>query len=384
MKDNFAYLCNFIQPGFASFIVGGQFGSEAKGLAAAIVATHSKAIRYGQRLICTTNAGAQAGHTTVLDDGRKFVCYHLPTIGVLSPASTIYLNAGSIIDPELLWDEILQVSQVTGEDFHHLMKRVVIHPNAAVIQMRHKIIEATATQHLGSTQKGIGAALSDKIMRKPGSTISEVGLGNFGGTIGSIDLNRKMMDKWAVTVEVPQGTGLSMNAGHFYPKCTSRDCWVGQGMTDAGINPYFISEVLMVQRTFPIRVGHIFDATGQRVGDSGPFYPDSAELDWEKDFPDLEPERTTVTKRVRRIATFSALQYRDGLLLNRPTIVLNTFMNYFSAIALPAANARWPLTKEGYLNRLKQVETDAALSPLPTHLWSYGPKVSDTFFDWRD
>ena len=69
---------SFMRHGKASVIVGGQFGSEAKGLAAAMVAKHDLLISKSNRsFISTTNAGAQAGHTTVLEDGRKFVCYHL-------------------------------------------------------------------------------------------------------------------------------------------------------------------------------------------------------------------------------------------------------------------------------------------------------------------
>lgn len=326
---------NFIMPKRASVLVGGQFGSEAKGLAAGVIAANAPERRLTEGvIICTTNAGAQAGHTTIMPDGTKFVCYHLPTIGVLLNSSTIYLNAGSIIDCDLLRHEIMTVAHALGRDPESIAQRLVIHPNAAVITESAKASEILGTRHLGSTQKGVGAAQADKIMRKPMATMG----GAFGVVwpapgltpipIHALDLNREMRRGTAVTVEVPQGTGLSLSNAPFYPKCTSRDCWVGSGLTDAGINPIWLQRTVMVCRTFPIRVGHITDPqTGEIWGDSGPFYGDSRELSW-SDFPGVEPERTTVTKRIRRIASWSDEQYIAALRLNQPSDVIITFINY--------------------------------------------------------
>lgn len=366
---------SFMRHGKASVIVGGQFGSEAKGLAAAMVAKHDLLISKSNRsFISTTNAGAQAGHTTVLEDGRKFVCYHLPTIGVMSPNALIYLNAGSIIDPGLLTKEIISVCEVTGENPGDLIRRIRVHPNAAIIHQDHKEAEAGdgrgsgATTHLGSTMKGVGAALASKIMRKP-NTIARDMLNIYGELkIEAIDLNNHLACHGSVTVEIPQGTGLSLNASRFYPHCTSRDCWVGQGMADAGIHPSFLGEVMMVQRTFPIRVGHVYHPqTGERIGDSGPFYPDGPEISWD-DLPGVEPERTTVTQRVRRIASWSKMQYLEAMRLNRPTIVLTTFINY--------------LHDERYLSILKgrMDLTHDMLRLYPETLWSWGPRVDQ----WTD
>lgn len=361
---------SFVQPGKASIIVGGQFGSEAKGLAAAVVAQEASHLKRGLGPhIATTNAGAQAGHTTILADGTKFVCYHLPTVGVLIRHSTIYLNAGSIIDPDLLMREIESIANVTGEPIGELMSRIVIHPNAAVIQPADKMMENSAggTGHLGSTQKGVGSALAGKIMRRPNGIAREalaaMDMLKRGVTIGELNMNEKLNANFSVTVEIPQGTDLSLNASSFYPKCTSRDCWVGQGMADAGINPYYLGHVMMVQRTFPIRVGHIYDGFGQIVGNSGPFYSDSEELRWETDFPGVEPERTTVTKRVRRIASWSQQQYRHALWLNRPTIVMTTFVNYLK-------------DADDFENMRRSMRNVHAELSIPIHcLWSWGPRT---------
>ncbi len=358
-------LKNFVHRGKASVIVGGQFGSEAKGLAAAMVA---KACPI-ENPIATTNAGAQAGHTTVLPDGRKFVCYHLPTVGVMLPESTIYINAGSIIDPDMLQHEITKVSLVTGEPLPDLLNRIIIHPNAAVVTKEDRDEEASSsrgTTRIASTRKGVGSALARKIMRSRLATVTDHPGKLSGFKLRALNLNYEMEHNYrAVTVEIPQGTGLSMNNGPFYPYCTSRDCWVGQGLTDAGIHPLHLGRVLMVQRTYPIRVGHIYDYEGKQIGDSGPFYPDSRELEWAKDLPGIDPEITTVTKRVRRIATWSCNQYMDGLQLNIPDIVLTTFVNYFQSA--------YELQK--LMERMKDAEIDVQV--YPQHIMSWGPGFGD-------
>lgn len=359
-----------IYPGKVTAIVGGQFGSEAKGLVAAWVANVASL----PNMACTTNAGAQAGHTTILADGTKFVCYHLPTIGVLREDSTIYLNAGSIIDLKLLEREIQDVAKALGVEPASISRRVIIHPNAAVITEDDRVTEAGAsgTTHLGSTGKGVGAAQANKVMRRPGATIGSLRRANMSnvingiGRIGVLDLAGSMLSRdTPVTVEIPQGTSLSLNNSEFYPKCTSRDCWVGQGLTDAGIHPSFLRYTIMVCRTFPIRVGHVHDEQGLLVGHSGNFFPGSEELSWE-DFPGIEPERTTVTKRVRRIATWSNVQYEESLRLNRPDMVVLTFVNYMPSHSLLMLR----------VSAMRRIERSLGLNDV-THVYSWGPRVSD-------
>lgn len=372
----------FFRPGKASVIVGGQFGSEAKGLAAAHLALNDVSTTI--RVISTTNAGAQAGHTTVLPDGRKFVCFHLPTIGVLLKTSTIYLNAGSIIDLDLLKKEVEAVSSVTGELEEDLWDRIVIHPHAAVIQDKHKEAEAagSSTAAIGSTQKGVGAALVSKIRREPDAVMA-AHAEKVPCMVERIDLNR-VLDNGAiaVTVEIPQGTGLSINASDFYPHCTSRDCWVGQGLTDAGIHPKHLGAVAMVVRTYPIRVGNNVK-DGVEIGNSGTFFSDSEELNWDGNFPNVEPERTTVTKRVRRIATWSRDQYVRALHLNRPDFIFLTFTNYLyeyvpdDQLFPDAAAQRMTLTE--FAGLMDEAEAEVGLNP--AHIYSWGPRADQCSFD---
>jgi adenylosuccinate synthase len=78
--------------------------------------------------------------------------------------------------------------------------------------------------------------------------------------------------------------------------------------------------VILVCRTYPIRV----------AGNSGPFWFDSHETSWDVLGVDPESERTTVTKKVRRVATFSFDQVRAAAQLNGATEIALTFTDYLS------------------------------------------------------
>jgi len=337
-----------LKPGKATVVLGGQFGSEGKGLAAAWLSGQGKVD------IATTNAGAQSGHTTRWRNGDKLVCYHLPTVGVLQKTSC-YLNAGSIISPEGLISEMI-ATKVNPS-------LVTIHSRAAVIDdmdRRTEGQEASSVAAIASTQKGVGEALSRKIRR---SSPLAYRVESLAGFISEIDLNAELKADRVVTVEVPQGTDLSIN-GQFYPYCTSRDCTVGAGLSDAGIHPSFLGDVIMVVRTYPIRVGNLTGADGKEIGFSGPFYPDSKELSWD-DFPGVEPEKTTVTGRIRRIATWSDRQYANALQINRPTAVMLNFINYFRG-------------SEELLMRVERMRSvEWSLGIHPAHLYCVGPCVED-------
>jgi adenylosuccinate synthase len=141
----------YIQNGKCAVLVDGQFGSTGKGLLAAYLA----GLPENRVNIATTNASANAGHWTKYKDPAKrdFCCYHLPTFGVVQPNSEIYLNAGSVINPQLLFKEMIEC----GVD----RTRVTIHPNAAIIT-QGDIDEETHPQsnatRISSTRKGVGAS----------------------------------------------------------------------------------------------------------------------------------------------------------------------------------------------------------------------------------
>ena len=355
---------DFIKHGKASVVIDGQFGSTGKGLAAAYQALNTKDVNW-DKVICTTNAAPNAGHTTVLPDGTKFVTFHMPTIGVLKQETTIYLNAGAIIDIELLKKEIVDL----GVD----PERIRIHPNAAVITKDDKEYEAqksSGATAIASTQKGVGRALARKIMRETKVAKDyEKELADIGISVLRMELNEAIASNWAIVIETPQGMSLSLNNG-FYPHCTSREVSVAQSFSDAGLHPSCLHKTLMTARTFPIRVGNIVDDKGQTIGYSGDVYPDQKELSWDN-FPHVEPERTTVTKRVRRIFTFSREQYLESVARLRPAIVHIGFCDYYT-------------TRDEFDDMMNAIEyAHSRYGIRPDIVCSFGPSTDDVV-SWID
>jgi len=352
-KHDFEY----IKPGKASVLIDGQFGSTGKGLLAAYLADQKQ----NKVDFAVTNASANAGHTTKFLDGRKeIVCFHLPTFGVIQRDCIIYINAGAIIDVEILLKEI---------DEQGVKDRIFIHPMACIISKENSESEkqlSASTTKFASTQKGVGAALSGKIKReaKVAKDIPEL-----KPYIKEIDLNEELGKGAKVSVEVPQGYSLSVN-GPFYPYCTSRNCTVAAGLNDANIHPDFLGEISMSLRTFPIRVGNIYDAEGKVIGYSGPCYNDQRELTWEE--VGVVEERTTVTKRVRRVFTWSDEQFVAAVKDNRPSILFLNFVNYmrYEDVKILIKKIEW--------------QYEQVMLKKPEMLFGFGPNIEQVSPDFED
>lgn len=341
-----------LQSGFMSgpgahVIVDGQFGSTGKGLLASVVAEE-----LGDMIDhVTCNAGPNSGHTAYHGD-HKIVLRQLPTAAVMvrrfwKKPVPVSMNAGAILDIEELNNEIELHALNYGD-------RVMVSPFAAVVGDGDKSTEKTLVSSVGSTGKGTGAALARKVLRDHTAVAGwhenvtkmhrQVVLGDYKYNKGD-----------RVLVEVSQGFSLSLNAGGFYPYSTSRDCTVAQALSDAGIHPIHFRSAAMVVRTFPIRV----------AGNSGPGYEDQRETDWES--MGVEPELTTVTKKVRRIFTWSKEQFMRATAVNRPSVVFVNFINYLKP---GVDHDEW--LKENVVGPYRSV-----MGHDPVVLLGYGAKNSD-------
>lgn len=335
----------------AHLIVDGQFGSTGKGLMASIYAEAG-----GTAIdMVTTNAGPNSGHTAYSPiDGTRIVTRQIPVASVvlrllLGPQAGCFLNAGAIIDPDVLLSELEQWR--IGAPYFG------IHPNAALIEDKDKAAEADPNSGpalIASTGKGVGSALARKIMRE-----------------GNVAVNRhdlrwamqdpaltQMVTRATVLVETAQGFSLGVN-GQFYPHTTSRECTTLQALADARIPHHFARSVIACYRTLPIRVGNT------PVGNSGSHYYDQHELAWDK--LGIEPELTTVTQRPRRIFTWSRIQFRESVAVNRPTIIFLNFCNYLEERAIGQL-LDWISTDY-------RMAMDTTVSPLI--LLGYGPHNGD-------
>lgn len=329
----------------ATVIVDLQFGSTGKGLIAGYLAERD------QPDVLMTAWSANAGHTYINKQGRKFVHCMLAN-GIVSPKlEAVLIGPGSQISLDLLLKEVMECADLLKG------KKVYIHRNAAIIQQRHIDEEAgpLAMTKIGSTKKGCGAAMIEKIRRSPDSVIVA---GQMVADIFEMFLPaREAGIDFAVTddatyysivygahriqVEGAQGFSLGINNG-FYPYTTSRECTPAQVAVDVGLPLSFIKKVVGTMRTYPIRVANRYDEDGKQIGWSGPSYPDQKEITFEE--IGQTTELTTVTKLPRRIFEFSEDQTWAALQVVRPDEVFLNFVNYADDVS-PDGDLRYDIIK---------------------------------------
>jgi adenylosuccinate synthase len=300
-----------------------QYGSTGKGLIIGKIAEDE-----APDTVITAWA-PNAGHTYIAKDGRKFIHTHLAN-GIVSPKlRRVLLGPGSLINPQQLLAEIAACSDLLEN------VQILIHPNAAIVTDRHVEEEAGPMTKIGSTKKGVGAAMIQRIRRNPDdlNTASNF-IDVLGPYVTTVEGYRAALgDAVNVLVEGAQGYGLSMYHG-FYPYTTSRDVSLWQILADCGI-PHDVLPTVMdfpdigvigTCRTYPIRVANRFDTHGTQVGYSGPCYGDQVEITFEE--IGQKTELTTVTKLPRRIFTFSRKQIREAIEYNGAREVFLNFVNY--------------------------------------------------------
>lgn len=317
-------------------ICDGQFGSTGKGLLAGVLA-QSEAPE-----ALATAWGPNAGHTYVDNKGRRYVHKMLANGIVSHRFKALFIGPGTVLDIDTLIDEI----KGSIDHFIGNSAKVFIHENAMVWNKRHSELEFSDKDRIGigSTKKGVGTAVIEKIQRPVGKpilagqmkdflmsmfksafySVSDFGVGNFK-VVKAVDWMNQVMRYDSLQIEGAQGFSLGVNSG-IYPYVTSRECTPCQILSDCAM-PYFNDiSVYGSIRTFPIRVANRYDETGKMVGFSGPGYVDQKEILW-SDFG-MEPELTTVTKLPRRIFTFSQMQLYHFMNTVRPDFLFLNFCNY--------------------------------------------------------
>jgi adenylosuccinate synthase len=298
-------------------VIDGQFGSTGKGALSywlAEKALENKVYFRG----AIYSGGPNSGHT-FYHGGTKHVVRQLPVFSVAmaligAEPCPAYLSAGAVVDLDVLREEAERYPQV----------KIFIDPSAAVVtEMARKMERESNAGAVASTMKGTGGALMRKIGRWPGATWDYYE-DHTDKPSNVVTRNHNIhAEDSAYFMEISQGFSLGINTHEFYPHVTSRECTVMQGLADARIPATRLARTYMTLRTCPIRVGNTDEGT------SGDWYPDQAELTWEE--VGVEPETTTVTGRVRRVANFSEMQVEDAIRANDPDFLFVNFLNYLDS-----------------------------------------------------
>lgn len=287
---------NLIMP--ATIVVGGQYGSEGKGK---VVALRSALVKSPWLVRC---GGPNSGHT--IDYGGKSVILRQVPSCTEPRRATFCIAAGCAVDEQILISE-LDMMGIPRE-------RIVVDPRSILIREEDRDSEGHRLAHISSTLSGNGAALAHRMSRG-----KDVKLAEHSAILSprcqirpvAPLLHTALMRGEHVIVEGTQGFGLSLLHGPVYPFVTSKDTTASAFASEVGISPRSVNEIVLVIRTFPIRVG----------GTSGPF---PHEISWEEvgqlsGAPDTFPEYTSVTRKLRRVAKFDLQAVQTACLYNQPT-----------------------------------------------------------------
>lgn len=304
-------------------VVGGQYGSEGKGKVAHHLAQRERAraaVRVG---------GPNSGHSAVTTSGQVEVLRQLPTAALLDDVACV-LPPGSYIDVPVLLEEVERVRLAPD--------RLIIDPLATIITSDDRKAEETSAlrDRIGSTRSGTGAAVQRRVERRSDSLISLAANSAYLRPYvrETNSFLRSIIDRGeSVIVEGTQGFGLSLLHSPHYPFATSRDTTAAAAVAEAGLSPRDVCSVVLVLRTFPIRV----------AGNSGPL---PHEIDWATirtsgGHTDELAEYTSVTGRLRRVGRFDAEVVRRAICVNRPDDIVLNHLDYIDVECTP----------EGYLTK---------------------------------
>lgn len=292
-------------------LVGGEYGSEGKGhIASHLAKEYDVLVRVG---------GPNAGHK-VFEDPEPYT-HHLLPCGTRCSAARLVIGPGAVLSVNGLLKEIA--------DCRVDAARLSIDPQAMIIEETDREREAkTIVKSIGSTGQGVGAATARKIMRGADVRLAR-DIKEFKPFLRE---TRDVLDAAfragnRVLLEGTQGTGLSLHHG-FYPHVTSRDTSATGCLAEAGISAARTRKIIMVCRSYPIRV-----QDPSRDATSGPM---SQNLTWKEisrrsGIPESElrrVERTSTTRRKRRVGEFDWDLLRRAVSLNAPTDIALTFADY--------------------------------------------------------
>ncbi len=441
-------------------VQGGQWGSEAKGAIAAylcLTRNIDMAVRTG---------AINAGHTVVYK-GQKYAMQQLPT-GWVNPNTLLVIGAGAYIHPETLWREIDMVNQAMPES--DVRDRLYIDFRCGLHSIDAENASKSANRHhaIGATGKGCSEAIVAKISKRnngyqlfyesaAGTDFRTRNKAHFVDTAAM--LNSAYDRNSRILIEGTQGTLLDLHLGP-YPFTTSRMTTAANWVAECGLSPALDYEVVLVCRTFPIRVAgnsgpmsheiewvelahninsklvaagmepvvspvalHAFeDAIDRAAADAvitgkykvptngGNFNTKlsrwmTAERDmYRQAASELHRdamnklsnehqtelrklfEMTTVTKKLRRIANLSMKDLRTAVMLNRPSWLCITFMDYLEPVlsnftSCPPEHPAYPAVSALQHDALDRVEnwcesTGNALG-VPVKLVSFGPAAEN-------
>ncbi|WP_069807269.1 adenylosuccinate synthetase [Vulcanisaeta thermophila] len=276
-----------------TLVVGGQFGDEGKGKVVSYLGLSDKPS------ICVRTGSINAGHT-VTYNGRTWKVRIIPSCFV-NQSTKLMIAPGALLKIDVFLREVEETNS---------RGRVWVDERTGVIEDAHVERERSdeyLMRTIGSTGQGVGAATMDRVMRRLRLARD---FQELRGLITDVPLavNEELDRGGLVVVEGTQGTFLSLYHGT-YPYVTSRDTTAAGILSEVGVSPRRVDDIILVFKSYVTRVG-----AGELPGELSP--EEVVARGW--------VERGTVTGRPRRAAPFNLDLARRAVMLNRPTQIAIT------------------------------------------------------------
>ncbi|MGK7915417.1 MAG: adenylosuccinate synthase [Prochloraceae cyanobacterium] len=316
-------------------VIGAQWGDEGKGKITDLLSKSAD-------VVVRSQGGVNAGHTVVVQ-GQTFKLHLIPS-GILYPDTECVIGSGTVIDPQVLIEEIEQL-----EELGISTQNLFISQTAHVTMPYHRLIDRAAEERrgkykLGTTGRGIGPTYADKSERT-GIRVVDLMCAddlrqklewtiNYKNVIldklynlsplnpqevireyleyaerlrphvidSSLKIYQAVRQKKNILFEGAQGTLLDLDHGT-YPYVTSSNPIAGGACVGAGVGPTIIDRVIGVAKAYTTRVGE------------GPF-PTELHGEIANFLGDRGAEFGTTTGRRRRCGWFDAAIGRYAVRIN--------------------------------------------------------------------
>jgi adenylosuccinate synthase len=288
-------------------VIGAQWGDEGKGKITDLLSRSADVVvRY--------QGGVNAGHTVVVK-GQTFKLHLIPS-GILYPDTDCIIGSGTVIDPQVLIEEIDQL-----ESLGIASDRLFISETAHITLPYHRLIDQASEEKrgdrkIGTTKRGIGPTYADKTDRVGLRTIDLIDSENLSTRLtqavecknaileklynlppldaatvveqyrvyadrlrpyaidSSYQIEQAVKQRKNILFEGAQGTLLDLDHGT-YPYVTSSNPIAGGACVGAGVGPTIIDRVIGVAKAYTTRVGEgpfpteLNDSLGEHLCDRG-------------------------------------------------------------------------------------------------------------------
>ncbi|BBD71627.1 adenylosuccinate synthetase [Sulfodiicoccus acidiphilus] len=278
-------------------VVGGFFGDEGKGKVASYLAlkdSPAASVRTGS---------INAGHT-VTHNGQSWKVRIIPS-AFANKKVRLLLGPGALTSLNLLVTEM----ENTGT-----RGRVGIDPHVGIIteeEIEQERNDEYLVKRIGSTAQGVGYAEAKRVLRKlrlagEYSEVKDLIIDVPSTVVDYVERGSKVL------IEGTQGHYLSLYHGD-YPYVTSRNVTASGILSEVGVGPKYVKDVIIVFKSFVTRVGQ-----GELPG----------EIEEEKAKELGLIEVGTVTGRRRRVSPFNVEMAKRAIRINGATQVCITKLDW--------------------------------------------------------